>query len=164
MQNGIRRDFQLKLNGRRQPAGATIYRGKQKLTPAHANVMESYLWGPSEIGSHPLGKSYYGCHQMIGDVWEWTSSEYVLYPGFESRFPEYTDKWAINQKVLRGGCFATPSKQIRNSYRNYFRPQERIHFSGFRCAKDLWQGWLFLVNYCLQCSSHYRLIWTIIKY
>jgi formylglycine-generating enzyme required for sulfatase activity len=111
--------------------------GDEKLTPAHANVMESYLWGPSEIGSHPLGKSYYGCHQMIGDVWEWTSSEYVLYPGFESKFPEYTDKWAINQKVLRGGCFATPSRQIRNSYRNYFRPQERILFSGFRCAKDL---------------------------
>jgi ergothioneine biosynthesis protein EgtB len=111
--------------------------GDEKLTLAHANVMESYLWGPSEIGSHPLGKSYYGCHQMIGDVWEWTSSEYVLYPGFESKFPEYTDKWAINQKVLRGGCFATPSRQIRNSYRNYFRPQERILFSGFRCAKDL---------------------------
>jgi ergothioneine biosynthesis protein EgtB len=111
--------------------------GDEKLTPLHANVMESYLWGPSEIGSHPLGKSYYGCHQMIGDVWEWTSSEYVLYPGFESKFPEYTDKWAINQKVLRGGCFATPSRQIRNSYRNYFRPQERILFSGFRCAKDL---------------------------
>jgi ergothioneine biosynthesis protein EgtB len=111
--------------------------GDEKLTLAHANVMESYLWGPSEIGSHPLGKSYYGCHQMIGDVWEWTSSEYVLYPGFESKFPEYTDKWAINQKVLRGGCFATPSRQIRNSYRNYFRPQERILFSGFRCARDL---------------------------
>lgn len=111
--------------------------GDEKLTTTHANVMESYLWGPSEVGSHPLGKSHFGCHQMIGDVWEWTSSEYVLYPGFESRFPEYTDKWAINQKVLRGGCFATPSKQIRNSYRNYFRPQERILFSGFRCAKDL---------------------------
>ena len=111
--------------------------GDEKLTLAHANVMESYLWGPSEIGSHPLGKSYYGCHQMIGDVWEWTSSEYILYPGFESKFPEYTDKWAINQKVLRGGCFATPSRQIRNSYRNYFRPQERILFSGFRCARDL---------------------------
>ena len=41
---------------------------------------------------------------MIGDVWEWTSSEYVLYPGFKSRFEEYTDKWAINQKVLRGGA------------------------------------------------------------
>jgi formylglycine-generating enzyme required for sulfatase activity len=72
---------------------------------------------------------------MIGDVWEWTSSEYSLYPGFKSKFPEYTDKWAINQKVLRGGSFATPIRQIRNSYRNYFKPQERIPFVGFRCAK-----------------------------
>jgi ergothioneine biosynthesis protein EgtB len=116
----------------------TIYPwGNEKPTPVHANLMESNLWGPCEVGSIPLGESYYGCHQMIGDVWEWTSSEYVLYPGFASKFDEYTDKWAINQKVLRGGSFATPSKQIGNSYRNYFRPHERILFSGFRCAKDL---------------------------
>ncbi|HEY3525685.1 MAG TPA: ergothioneine biosynthesis protein EgtB [Nitrososphaeraceae archaeon] len=111
--------------------------GDDKPTPVLANTMDSYLWGPSKVGSYPQGKSYYGCHQMIGDVWEWTSSEYVLYPGYESKFEEYTDKWAINQKVLRGGCFATPSRQIRNSYRNYFRPHDRILFSGFRCAKDI---------------------------
>lgn len=45
---------------------------------------------------------------MIDDVWEWTSSGYVLYPGFESRFSEHADKLAINQQVLHGGCFATP--------------------------------------------------------
>jgi formylglycine-generating enzyme required for sulfatase activity len=111
--------------------------GDGKPTPVLANTMDSYLWGPSKVGSYPQGKSYYGCHQMIGDVWEWTSSEYALYPGYESKFEEYTDKWAINQKVLRGGCFATPSRQIRNSYRNYFRPHDRILFSGFRCAKDI---------------------------
>ena len=111
--------------------------GDGKPTPVLANTMDSYLWGPSKVGSYPQGKSYYGCHQMIGDVWEWTSSEYVLYPRYESKFEEYTDKWAINQKVLRGGCFATPSRQIRNSYRNYFRPHDRILFSGFRCAKDI---------------------------
>jgi ergothioneine biosynthesis protein EgtB len=110
--------------------------GDHKPTPKHANLHESYLWGPSKVGSYPAGKSFYGCHQMIGDVWEWTSSEYVLYPGFKSKFPEYTDKWTINQKVLRGGCFATPAAQIRNSYRNYFRPYERILFAGFRCAID----------------------------
>jgi hypothetical protein len=109
--------------------------GDENPAPEYANLLESYLWGPAKIGSYPKGRSYYGCHQMIGDVWEWTSSEYVLYPGFQSKFPEYTDKWAINQKVLRGGCFATPSKQIRNSYRNYFKPHERILFAGFRCAK-----------------------------
>ena len=78
----------------------------------------------------------FGCFQMIGDVWEWTSSEYGLYPRFKSKFSEYTDKWSVNQKVLRGGSFATPWLQIRNTYRNYFRPNERILFSGFRCAAD----------------------------
>jgi formylglycine-generating enzyme required for sulfatase activity len=110
--------------------------GNEKPTCKHANLMESYLWAPTKVGSYPAGKSYYGCHQMIGDVWEWTSSEYVLYPKFKSRFPEYTDKWSINQKVLRGGSFATPFNQIRNSYRNYFKPHERVLFAGFRCAKD----------------------------
>jgi ergothioneine biosynthesis protein EgtB len=110
--------------------------GDRRPQPRYANLLESYLWGPSTVGSYPEGRSYYGCYQMIGDVWEWTSSEYVLYPGFKPKFSEYTDKWAVNQKVLRGGCFATPSSQIRNSYRNYFKPYERILFSGFRCVKD----------------------------
>ena len=110
--------------------------GDESPTPERANLLESCLWGPAKVGSYPEGRSHYGCHQMVGDAWEWTSSEYVLYPGFMSKFPEYTDKWAVNQKVLRGGCFATPSKQVRNSYRNYFKPHERILFAGFRCAQD----------------------------
>ena len=115
----------------------TVYPwGNNYPTKDCANLFESYHWRPSVVGSYPQGKSHYDCYQMIGDVWEWTSSEYVLYPGFKSRFEEYTDKWAINQKVLRGGCFATSRKQIRNSYRNYFKPYERIVFAGFRCAKD----------------------------
>jgi len=115
----------------------TIYPwGDKSPVPKFANLLESNIWGPSIIGSLPEGRSYYGCFNMIGDVWEWTSSEYVLYPGFKPKFSEYTDKWAINQKVLRGGCFATPSDQIRNTYRNYYKPHERIPFSGFRCAMD----------------------------
>ncbi len=110
--------------------------GNQPPSIEHANLFESYQWSPTIVGTYPSGKSHYGCHQMIGDAWEWTSSEYMLYPGFKSRFEEYTDKWAINQKVLRGGCFTTSAKQIRNSYRNYFKPHERILFAGFRCAKD----------------------------
>jgi ergothioneine biosynthesis protein EgtB len=102
----------------------------------YANVLESNIWAPCPIGTFTQGKSNFGCFQMIGDVWEWTSSEYSLYPRFRSKFSEYTDKWSVNQKVLRGGSFATPGLQIRNSYRNYFRPNERILFSGFRCAAD----------------------------
>jgi len=101
----------------------------------HANLLESYIWNCSEIGAYPNGKSHYGCHQMIGDVWEWTSTEFSGYPGFKTGFSEYNDKWFSNQKVLRGGSFGTPSISIRGSYRNFFRLDERWMFSGFRCAK-----------------------------
>ena len=102
--------------------------GNELPTLHNSNLLETFLWKPTKVGTYEKGKSYYGCYQMIGDVWEWTSSEYSLYPGFKSKFSEYTDKWAINQKVLKGGSFATPRKQIRNSYRNYFKPHERILF------------------------------------
>ena len=98
------------------------------------NLLESYRWGCSKVGSYPAGASPCGCEQMIGDVWEWTSSEFAGYPGFVSGFDEYNDKWFANQKVLRGGSFATPSISIRASYRNFFRPHERWMFAGFRCA------------------------------
>jgi len=100
------------------------------------NLLESYLWRAAEAGSYPEGKSHYGCHQMVGDVWEWTSSEFVGYPGFKSGFDEYNDKWFTGQKVLRGGSFATPAISIRNSYRNFFRLDERWMLAGFRCAQD----------------------------
>ena len=102
-----------------------------------ANLLESYLWNCTEIGAYPDGKSHCGCQQMIGDVWEWTSSEFTGYPGFKSGFSEYNDKWFTNQKVLRGGSFGTPSNSIRGSYRNFFRLDERWLFSGFRCAEDI---------------------------
>ena len=102
-----------------------------------ANLLESYLWNCTEIGAYPNGKSHYGCQQMIGDVWEWTSSEFTGYPGFKSGFSEYNDKWFANQKVLRGGSFGTPSISVRGSYRNFFRLDERWLFSGFRCAEDI---------------------------
>ena len=89
----------------------TIYPwGDQPITPEHANVLDAYIWQPSVAGCFPGGKSHCGCYQMIGDVWEWTSSEYTLYPGFESRFEEYTDKWAINQKGTSWGQFCDPWK------------------------------------------------------
>ncbi len=102
-----------------------------------ANLFENQYWGVAPIGSLPQGRSAYGCHQMIGDVWEWTTSDYVPYPGFKSEFDEYNDKWFIGQKVLRGGSFATPQIHIRPTYRNFFHPPERWMISGFRCAKTL---------------------------
>lgn len=102
---------------------------------SRANLLESRAWRPARVGSYPAGASPCGCEQMVGDVWEWTSSEFAPYPGFESGFDEYNDKWFGGQKVLRGGSSATPAASIRATYRNFFRPHERWMFAGFRCAR-----------------------------
>ena len=111
--------------------------GDDAVDQTKANLFENGLWAPAPIGAFPAGQNAYGCHQMIGDVWEWTTSDYVPYPGFKSEFDEYNDKWFVNQKVLRGGSFATPQLHIRSTYRNFFHAHERWMTSGFRCAKDL---------------------------
>ncbi len=102
-----------------------------------ANLFENGYWSVAPIGAFPEGANSYGCQQLIGDVWEWTTSDYVPYPGFKSEFDEYNDKWFVNQKVLRGGSYATPQLHIRSTYRNFFHAHERWMISGFRCARDL---------------------------
>jgi ergothioneine biosynthesis protein EgtB len=111
--------------------------GNEPVEAGKANLFENSCWGVARIGAVPGGESTCGCHQMIGDVWEWTTSDYVPYPGFKSEFDEYNDKWFVNQKVLRGGSFATPQLHIRSTYRNFFHAHERWMISGFRCAKDI---------------------------
>jgi ergothioneine biosynthesis protein EgtB len=110
--------------------------GDSRPHQSQANLFENCLWSVAPIGSFPEGQTALGCHQMIGDVWEWTTSDYVPYPGFKSEFDEYNDKWFVGQKVLRGGSFATPQIHIRSTYRNFFYPHERWMIAGFRCAKD----------------------------
>jgi ergothioneine biosynthesis protein EgtB len=111
--------------------------GNESPTEEKCNLLESHYWGCTEIGTYPQGSSSSGCQQMIGDIWEWTSSEFTGFPGFKTGFDEYNDKWFTNQKVLRGGSFGTPKMSIRASYRNFFRLDERWLFSGFRCAEDI---------------------------
>lgn len=103
----------------------------------HANLFENHVWGVAPVGAYPAGESPLGCQQMIGDAWEWTTSDYVPYPGFATQFDEYNDKWFVNQKVLRGGSHATPRLHMRSTYRNFFHPDERWMISGFRCARTL---------------------------
>ncbi|HJQ84087.1 MAG TPA: ergothioneine biosynthesis protein EgtB [Candidatus Binatia bacterium] len=103
----------------------------------HANL-DQRTFGPAAVGAYPRGRSFFGCHQMIGDVWEWTATEFAPYPGF-APFPyrEYSDvHFGKGYKVLRGGSWATRPIAIRNTFRNWDLPERRQIFAGFRCAAD----------------------------
>jgi iron(II)-dependent oxidoreductase len=101
--------------------------------------LDQLAFGTAPVGAYPLNASPIGCKGMIGDVWEWTSSEFGPWPGFQS-FPykEYSEVFfGADYKVLRGGSWATRPGAVRNSFRNWDYPIRRQIFSGFRCARDV---------------------------
>ncbi len=112
-------------------------RGDEDPTPAHANLGQRHLQ-PAPAGSYPAGASPLGVHQLIGDVWEWTSSGFTGYPGFVP-FPyrEYSEVFlGGDYRMLRGGSFGTDATACRGTFRNWDHPVRRQIFSGFRCARD----------------------------
>ena len=100
---------------------------------AHVANLDQRFCGPGSVGAFPGNLSPMGCYGMMGDVWEWTSSQHVPYPGVGVA-PEA--KFRPNCKVLRGGSWATRSGAIRASSRRGGKPDARYLFSGFRCARD----------------------------
>jgi ergothioneine biosynthesis protein EgtB len=104
--------------------------------PVAGNFQESRALHPLALRDEPPAP---GLAQLFGDVWEWTQSAYSPYPGFRAAagaVGEYNGKFMCNQYVLRGGSCATPVAHIRGTYRNFFPPEARWQFSGFRLARD----------------------------
>jgi gamma-glutamyl hercynylcysteine S-oxide synthase len=107
--------------------------------PADVANIDQLSFDTAPIGTYRRNVSPIGCYGMIGDVWEWTSSDFHGYPGFRS-FPykEYSEEFfGADYKVLRGGSWATRPGAIRNTFRNWDYPIRRQIFSGFRCARDV---------------------------
>lgn len=111
--------------------------GDDPPTPERANL-DQLAFRPAGVGAFPEGASPYGVLGLIGDVWEWTATEFSGYPGFES-FPyrEYSEVFFDDgYMVLRGGSWATRPCAIRNTFRNWDFPIRRQLFAGFRCARS----------------------------
>ena len=103
--------------------------------PIHGNFVDAQRFHPA-----PAEAENGSLLQMFGDVWEWTRSAYLPYPGYRAvpgALGEYNGKFMCNQMVLRGGSCASSRNHIRPTYRNFFQPEKRWQFTGIRLARDL---------------------------
>jgi gamma-glutamyl hercynylcysteine S-oxide synthase len=100
--------------------------------------LDHLAFGTAPAGAYADAASECGAVQMLGDVWEWTASDFLAYPGFEAfPYPEYSQVFfGEKHKVLRGGAWATRRDVIRTSFRNWDLPERRQIFAGLRCARD----------------------------
>jgi gamma-glutamyl hercynylcysteine S-oxide synthase len=123
--------------GKRLPSEAEWEAAALGSNRERANL-EQLSFGPAPAGAYGDAASDCGALQVLGDVWEWTSSDFTAYPGFRAfPYPEYSEVFFGDEhKVLRGGAWATRRDVIRTSFRNWDLPIRRQIFAGIRCAGD----------------------------
>ncbi len=111
--------------------------GDSEPDPSQANLGQHHL-RPAPAGSYPAGAAPSGARQLIGDVWEWTASNFAPYPGFRAwPYREYSEVFFGDEyKVLRGGSFAVDQVACRGTFRNWDHLIRRQIFAGFRTARD----------------------------
>lgn len=118
----------LSTRKRRYPWGDNIQ-------PSYANL-DGQTIGCVDVAALNEGDSAFGCRQMLGNVWEWTSSTFQPYPDFSAdAYGDYSKPLFGNTKVLRGGAWTSRSRMVHGTYRNFFEPERWDIFSGFRVCK-----------------------------
>jgi iron(II)-dependent oxidoreductase len=113
--------------------------GEEPPTRDHCNIGQSG-WGPAPVGCYPRGASAYGVEQLLGDVYEWTASPFVPYPGYSTfPYPEYSEVFFGDDeyRVLRGASWATAPSVARSTFRNWDYRQRRQILAGVRLAWDV---------------------------
>jgi ergothioneine biosynthesis protein EgtB len=122
--------------GARLPTEAEWEAAAATVPPA-GHFLEAGRFHPSsQVAAEDRGPLF----QLFGDVWQWTASPYVAYPGYrpaDGALGEYNGKFMCNQMVLRGASCVTPRSHARRTYRNFFPPEARWQFTGVRLAQDL---------------------------
>jgi iron(II)-dependent oxidoreductase len=136
-------EWELAASGGAAGAGKRAYPwGEVPPGDAHANLDWRAAGAPGgglvDVGALPSSDSPHGCRQMLGNVWEWTATEFTGYPGFQpDPYREFSQPWFSGHRVLRGGCFATRARLVHNRFRNFYTPERNDVFAGFRTARSL---------------------------
>jgi gamma-glutamyl hercynylcysteine S-oxide synthase len=136
-------EWELAASAEASPDGSSITShkrlypwGDEPPAPRRANL-DGRLLGPVDVAAFPEGDSAFGLRQMIGNTWQWCYDTFGPYPGFvPDPYKEYSQPWFGDHKVMRGGCWSTRGRMLRNTWRNFATPERRDIFAGFRtCAR-----------------------------